>query len=401
MSHKKITRRRFLRDMSIACTCGSLLGTVATPRRLLGADGKQKSQPGFAQMEYRTLGKTGLRVSALSFGVMRLSEPAVLHAALEMGINYFDTAHAYQNGNNEKMLGEVLKKAGRDKVLIATKIPPFRRMATIKVVESPQSMEERMNESLRRLQTDYVDVLFLHAIADPEWPVREEMLGLCERLKKSGKTRFAGISFHESGQLYVDIADRALQHGVYDVLLASLNFKSPPEHIAALKRARQKNVGIIAMKTQVGGYQQPVGSTLSAQQAALKWVLDCPFVDCAIPGMVNQEQLRENGGVVGKKLSWSDRKVLDRYYAGIRDFFCVRCGTCTGMCPSGVAISDVNRALMYAEGYGDYELARSTYQELPPAASGLACTSCTEPACRCINGIPIAERMRHAHAMLA
>jgi len=117
--------------------------------------------------------------------------------------------------------------------------------------------------------------------------------------------------------------------------------------------------------------------------------------------MVSLEQLRENAAAVGKKLSWSDRKTLDRYYAGIKGICCVRCGTCTGMCPSGVAIADVNRALMYAEGYGDYALGRSTYRELSPAASGLACTSCTEPACKCLNGIPIAERMRHAHAMFA
>jgi len=119
-------------------------------------------------MEYRRLGRTGLKISALSFGVMRLTEPAVLFEALDMGINYFDTAHVYQRGNNEKMLGSVLKEYGREKVFIATKIPPYSRFLNLNKLNSPISMETKMEKSLKRLQTNYVDVLFLHNIKDPD-----------------------------------------------------------------------------------------------------------------------------------------------------------------------------------------------------------------------------------------
>ncbi|MFH1991189.1 MAG: aldo/keto reductase [Pseudomonadota bacterium] len=122
MTPKKLTRRRFLKDLTLTCTCSSLyVQTLAAG----GAWGKTHQGTGSkdtAAMEYRTLGKTGLKVSALSFGVMRLTEPAVLFQALDMGINYFDTAHVYQNGNNEKMLGDVLKQYGRQNVFIATKL---------------------------------------------------------------------------------------------------------------------------------------------------------------------------------------------------------------------------------------------------------------------------------------
>ena len=132
MIGKKITRRRFLRKLTAACTCSSLYVNTLTPRHALGKPRKKYASKDKVAMEYRTLGRTGLKVSALSFGVMRLAEPAVLFEALDMGINYFDTAHSYQRGNNEKMLGDVLKQYGREKVFIATKIPPYQKRLGMK-----------------------------------------------------------------------------------------------------------------------------------------------------------------------------------------------------------------------------------------------------------------------------
>ena len=254
-----------------------------------------------------------------------------------------------------------------------------------------------MEKSLRRLQTDYVDVLFLHNITDAEWPLHEEMLRFCQKMKTSGKARFVGISFHTSGQLYVDTVDRCLAADFYDVFLATLNYKSPPEHLAALQRARQKNVGIVAMKTQAGGYTLPGNPALNPHQAALKWVLDKEFVACAIPGMVNRQQLAENAGVVGQKIGWRDRKTLAAYYDAVKDRYCLRCGSCATSCPNGVDIAAVHRCLMYWEGYADLGLSRTTYRGLLPAESALACVTCRKPTCKCVNGIKISDRMRHAH----
>jgi predicted aldo/keto reductase-like oxidoreductase len=280
---------------------------------------------------------------------------------------------------------------------VATKIPPYQKRLGMKLLNDQKSMETMMETSLRRLQTDYVDVLFLHNITNADWPVNTEMLEFCRKMKQTGKARFVGISFHTSGQLYVETIDRASGADFYDVFLATLNYMSPPEHIAALKRARQKNVGIVAMKTQAGGYNPDANETLNPHQAALKWVLDRTYVDCAIPGMVNREQLAENAGVIGKKIGWGDRKTLAAYYDAVKDRYCLRCGSCTSSCKQAVDIASVHRCLMYWEGYTDFELGRTTYRELPQTGNALACISCSTPTCKCINGIKIAERMRHAH----
>ena len=402
MKQKRIDRREFLRDLGVSVAGAGLMLKALDVPDVHAAEhaGAQSINP--ATMEYRDLGKTGMKVSAVSFGVMTLTDPAVLFKALDRGINYFDTAWMYQYGKNEELLGKVLKDYGRKKVFVATKIAPvysFRAKDTMPM-EKPEKMEEKMGQSLKRLQTDYVDVLFLHNIVQPEWATYEPMLKFLEKMKKEGKARFVGISFHD-GKTLVDVVNAGLQAPCYDVFLAALNFKSPPEHVAALKKARQKNIGIIAMKTQAGGYQDARRGSLSPYQAALSWVLQKDFVDCAIPGMVNIDQVVENTGAVGKKLGWSERKVLDTYYSSIKDRYCLRCGECRGTCPYETAMPIVNRALMYHEGYGNTELARATYRDLGCEENARSCATCRDRTCRCVNGINLAERMRYAHRLLA
>ena len=395
---KDLTRRQFLKDIGITCVCSDLLLSAMTCETVLASQGRAEAIGQLPDMAHRVLGRTGLEVSALSFGVMRLTDPTVLFKALELGVNFFDTAHKYQNGNNEKMLGRVLKEYGRDKVLIATKIPPYYNRLGFAVQTGPAEMQNMMDESLRRLQTDYVDVLFLHSIKDAQWPANEKLLTFLENQKKSGKARFVGISFHAEGDTYVEIVNQALKTDAYDVFLATLNFKSPSEHIQALRRARSHQVGVMAMKTQAGGYEKGIRGDLTPHQAALKWALDHDFVDCAIPGMVNREQLMQNMAVIGKKMSADDRRVLDDYYASIKDRYCINCGACVFSCENGVDVQAIHRSLMYWEGYGDRELARDTYRELSGQENALACMHCTSPTCRCINGIRIDARMRRAHA---
>ena len=402
MNQKRMARRQFLRDMSVSVAGAGLMLNALDVSGARAAVPAAPQNSSTAAMEYRDLGKTGMKVSAVSFGVMTLTDPAVLFKALDLGINYFDTAWMYQNGKNEELLGKVLKEYGRKKAFVATKIAPVFsfRAKDIMPMEKPEKMEEKMGQSLKRLQTDYVDVLFLHNIVKPEWATHEPMLKFLEKMKQQGKARFVGISFHE-GSTLTRVAQAGLQTNFYDVFLAALNFKSPPEHAEALKKARHKGIGIIAMKTQAGGYQDGRRGSLSPFQAALAWALQNEFVDCAIPGMANLDQVVENVGAAGKKLGWSERKTLHAYYRSIRDRYCLRCGECSGTCPYETAIPTVNRALMYYEGYGDRELARSTYQKLGSTENARSCVTCRDLTCRCVNGINIAERMRYAHCLLA
>ncbi len=402
MKQHEPNRRQFIKNMSVGLAgAGLILNRLKFPAAFGATDETRKSNV-TAAMEYRPLGKTGMNVSVVSFGVMTLTDPAVLFKALDVGINYFDTAWMYQYGRNEEMLGRFLKECGRTKVFVATKIAPWYSLRTKErfPMEKRETMEEKMAQSLKRLQTDYVDVLFLHNIVQPEWATYEPMLEFLAKMKQAGKARYVGISFHE-GSTLVEVVNAGLQANCYDVFLAALNFKSPQEHCIALQRARRRNIGIIAMKTQAGGYRDAYQGAMSPHQAALAWVLQKDFVDCAIPGMVNMEQVVENAGAVRKKIGWAERKLLNSYYAAISDRYCLMCGRCRATCAHMPAVPTINRALMYYEGYGDAPLARATYRALDVEERAFSCLSCRAQTCRCVNGINIAQRMRHAHTLLA
>ena len=161
-------------------------------------------------------------------------------------------------------------------------------------------------------------------------------------------------------------------------------------------------IGIIAMKTQVGGYDTTGLGKISPHQAALKWAIQNPKVTAAIPGMKDLSQLREDIAVMGMPFTYADLRRIDRYDEAIAPFYCNFCGSCESGCPRGVGISTVNRALMYAEGgYRDLPLARATYAELPQQATAAACVDCTGCAARCVNGLDIAAKMDRARGTLA
>jgi len=404
MTVQRMTRREFIVEVGLkAAGAGLMLNELQALPANAGEQPTQEKAKGSPPMAYRPLGKTGLMVSTVSFGVMRLQEPAVLFKAIDLGINYFDTAHVYQNGNNEILLGKVAKEYGRTRIFIASKAQPFKLWKEVpdKLRDmAKKTLDQSLEESLKRLQTDYLDVFFIHSVDDKSWPLNEEILAFIEKIKKQGKARFAGISIHEP-DCYVEVIDQVLKSPLYDVILASLNFKSPPEHGEVLKKARKAGLGIIAMKTQAGGYQSASTPSVSPHQAALTWVLEKDYVDCAIPGMVNMEQLAENTAAAGKKLSWSDRKVLSGYYHSVRDRYCTMCGACSGTCSKGIRINTVNRALMYCEGYGDAALGRETYRELSSRVNALSCVGCSSQSCFCVNGIQIAQRMKRAHNLFA
>jgi predicted aldo/keto reductase-like oxidoreductase len=151
----------------------------------------------------------------------------------------------------------------------------------------------------------------------------------------------------------------------------------------------------------VGGYKPKQLESLSPHQAALKWVLQNPNVTTAIPGMKNLAHLKENIAVMGMPLKRADVRILQRYHAAVQPYYCDLCGTCEGACPKGVDISTINRSLMYAEGYRNYELALSTYREIPQQANAAACLDCPVCVASCVRGLNIAARMERARSVLA
>ena len=187
----------------------------------------------------------------------------------------------------------------------------------------------------------------------------------------------------------------------FDMALVKYNFRTDDELKKAIARAAQAGIGIVAMKTQAGGYKTDALGPISPHQAALKWVIQDKNITAAIPGMRDMGHLRENIAVMGMRLTLADSLILRCYGAAVASRYCHICGACEKTCPRGVAISVVNRSLMYAEAYRSPELARATYNEIPMTASAAACIDCSRCTARCVNGLDVAAKMARARELMA
>jgi predicted aldo/keto reductase-like oxidoreductase len=340
---------------------------------------------------YRTLGRTGLKVSIVGLGAMRTTEPAVMQAAFDQGVNYVDTARCYQGGNNERIVGRALR-GYRDKVFVASKVHRVRPV---------EDILRSVEESLVSLQTDHIDVIQLHHPSKTHL-LREEPKEALAKLRQAGKIRFTGVTTHsdEVGVLnaVVDDPDK-----FYDMVLVVYNTDSSQALKDAVARAAKAKVGIVAMKTQKGGYKPEELGGISPHQAMLKYVLNDRNVAAAVPAMTDLAQVKEDTAVMHMDLDLTrrDQEILHRYAEAVKPYYCRRCGACEPTCPLGVDIPTVNRALMYAEGYGDPVLARATHAELPQDSSSFACGNCSECLAHCPNGINIGERMATARTLMA
>jgi len=184
-------------------------------------------------LRYGVLGKTGLKVTRLGFGCLAVADSSVLSRAMDMGINFFDTARSYMRGNSERMLGAALKGRRKDVVLETKSTAPTR-----------QAVLQDLEASLKELGTDYVDIWYLHSKNTPA-DVKDELLEAQRIAKQQGKIRFAGVSTHVQRMIpYLQ------KLGQTDVILTSYNFSMPPQMgmEKAIAAARQAGIGIVAMK---------------------------------------------------------------------------------------------------------------------------------------------------------
>ncbi|MFT5444352.1 MAG: putative aldo/keto reductase-like oxidoreductase [Myxococcota bacterium] len=396
-------RRTFLRNSAAATVGASTLPLAAAA-----------AAPKPSRVErYRRLGRTGLEISDISLGSAGLKDPDTVRHALERGINYFDTAEMYGEGDAERVLGQVLPSS-RDKVYIASKVFAEADARKEKIMAA-------LEGSLTRLRTDYVDVYFNHAINDvarmqnPEW---HEFVALA---KEQGKIRFSGMSGH--GGYLRDCLDDVLDRDGVDVILVAHNFGTDPafyerftkgfDFVAKqpglprlLAKAKTKDVGVIAMKTLMGARLNDMrpyewgGATFA--QAAFRWVFQQADVDALIVSMKESSLIDEYLVASGQtEVRVSDRRLLDAYVAANTEAYCRNgCSDCSGGCPAAVAIPDVLRARMYAVDYGDLEFAKQSYEAV--AVNADACTSCTAPVCldACSFGLPVDKLALQAKTIL-
>jgi uncharacterized protein len=384
----RINRRDFLK-VGLAGTTSALLGWEGLADAMQYASAEPFV---FPAPVYRTLGRTGLKITMISFGAMLTPEPEVMKIAFDHGVNYVDTARRYMGGRNEEIVAKALK-GKRDKVYVATKISP--------ASTSKENIFKDVETSLKALETDYVDVIQLHNLTGREDRIfNPEIREALVRLKEQGKVRFFGVTTHKNeAEVLHALADD--QDRFFDTALVKYNFKSDAQTQQAIAKAAQANIGIIAMKTLAGGYATDALGPFSPYQAAIKWVLQDQHITATIPGMRDLAQLREDIAVMGTRFGYFDNFILKRYGAAVQPYYCHLCGKCEATCPKGVAISTINRCLMYAEAYKSPVLARSTYHEIPSSRSASVCLDCSDCVARCINQLDIPVKMERARKLLA
>jgi len=362
---------------------------------------------------YRTLGRTGLEISDVSFGSSRSEDPDLPRYAFDRGVNYFDSAEGYQDGRSEEAIGKGLQGV-RDRVILASKVKAW--------AETPrEELMRSLEGSLRRLRTDRIDVYFNHAVNDVSRLKNQEWLEFSALAKKQGKIRFTGVSGH--GGRLVECLDYALDHDLVDVILCAYNFGQDmsfyerftssldwvavqPDLPRVLEKAHGKGVGVVAMKTLRGARlsevraSEPEGATFA--QMALRWVLSNPHVSGLIISMTSRDEIGEFIAASGAPAPrGAELDLLEDYLLSSRDGYCNHgCDLCEGSCPDGVPISEVLRTRMYAVDYGDLPYGRREYARL--TANAGPCASCLIQACRdqCPHGLEIARLTRSAHRML-
>lgn len=367
MKKNSISRRDFLRLSATGVSALLVPGAVASA---LGNDG---AQPAAEPIPTRPLGRTGLDLPILSMGVMRADNPNVVRAAYNSGILHFDTAHGYQNGRNEEMLGNFFADKPRDSFVLGTKVKcDYPLTGTYEA-----DLERMFALSLTRLKMDYVDIFYAHDMREEANVTDPRVVAAMSAIKSSGRARHIGFSTHAGRPELIHAAIRA---GIYDVILCSYNFKlnNIEETAAAFKAAREAGIGIVVMKAMTGGAENPDGSGSVNAAACLKWVWNDPNITTIIPGFSNFDELDVCLASAAAPALGAEEQ---RYLAELRDremLYCQQCGECLGQCPNHLPIPDIMRAYMYAYGYKYARLSKETLAEVrlaPDACSG--CESCT------------------------
>ncbi|MDR2913551.1 MAG: aldo/keto reductase [Tannerella sp.] len=381
-----INRRKFLRMTAVA-GAGAAFFPKDMNASAISLPTNPSSQEQNDEMPVRTLGHTGLQIPILSMGVMRADNPSVLRAAYNSGIKHFDTAHGYQNGKNEEMVGNFFEGKPRDSYIIGTKVKfdyPLKD-------NFETEFEEMVDTSLKRLKMDFVDIFYIHAVKDVETMSDERVVAAVKKIKESGKARFIGLSTHAHKP---ELLDTAVKLGIYDVVLLSYNFKldNLDETNAAVKRAAEAGIGLVAMKTMAGGVEGADGKKKINAQACLKWVWKNEYITTIIPGFTNYDELDEClAAVKSPELNEEENK----YLASLRNkemLFCQQCGKCSEQCPEKLPIPDMMRAYMYTYGYKYAQLSKETLAELKLPEN--ICSSCNN-GCKvsCPSGFNVGEKI--------
>lgn len=332
---------------------------------------------GVLGMEYRQLGRTGLKVSVVGLGgipLQRVDFPqaaAVVEAALKMGLNFIDTARGYTD--SEAKLGEVLGR-NRGNTIIATKT----------TARSGEDMAAEVEKSLESLQVDYIDLYQLHNVKDEGALERvlaaDGALAALKEAREQGKVKFIGITGHIPAILV-----RAIKTGEFDTVQFPCNPLETTCLDELLPLAQSMNLGTIAMKPFAGG-------AIKDKMAALRFIIEHGF-STVIPGMEQISQVEENlaAGINVRPLSASEKEALEKERESMGSAFCRRCEYCLP-CPQGIDIPTMFLLDGYCARYGLRDWAVERYSPIKVKASD--CLECGRCEDKCPYQLPIREMLK-------
>ncbi len=398
VKNRKWSRRRFLKATG---TAG--LGALMAPAgRFAGAAETPTKIP------TRPFGKTGVDVSVLSLGGMFniASNQLMMKQAMRWGVTYWDTADCYQQ-SSEKGIGKYFKKNPQDrqKVFLVSKSD----------ARDPGGMTRLLNRSLKRMNTDYLDLYFVHAVSGID-ELDDDTREWAEKTKAAGKIRFFGISTHRNME---ECLLGASKLGWIDGIMMTYNYRLM--HRRGMKRAVDAcvnaGIGLTAMKTQGGGPVRTDSNTelemagrfmekgFTDAQAKLMAVWQNPQIASICSQMPNMSILMANiaAAVNRTELSVRDTELLQRYARETRSAYCTGC---TNICESAVKedipIGDVMRYLMYCRSYGDRHFAMTEFKKIPEnTRKQLARADYTEAEQRCPQNMTIGKLMKEAERELS
>ena len=329
-------------------------------------------------MEYRILGKTGLKISRMGFGgipIQRIDSEgtkALMHRLMEAGVNFIDTARGYTV--SEEYLGYALQGI-RDKFVLATK----------SMAQTKEAMAADIDTSLKNLRTDYIDLYQIH---NPSAAAYETIIapgGALEALleaKAAGKIGHIGLTTHSA-----DLMEKVMEEDWVETLMFPYNIvETQAEELIA--RCGEKNIGFIDMKPLAGG-------AIEDATLALRFIAANPNVTVIIPGMAEPKELDQNLAAMedNSPLTDADWTRINAIRQDLGTHFCRRCNYCAP-CSAGIPISAVFLMEGYFSRYGLADWARSRYEALAGHASD--CIDCGVCETRCPYELPIRQMLKSA-----